>query len=593
MGKIKKHNKPDQNFRKITKKLLFDLSGPERKGIRNLYQSPKFTFTINPFTLKKIQPNTAQYVMFIDARINECYLNIKNFLEKNKHKISAVCSAGDADFIVEYSTNETSHNLFKKEIYDLLKTAPRESKDEGLIKSYKISKTHISKGTNNNFTELPNYELTNDEIQKLTLLQKDYTNKKNYEPIKDEKDVKKFLHDLKERQIILSYYIIGEQIRPVTKAYILMLYTKPGFADFIFQEPQIKESIIDFNMIAVDDAGDDEFYKLANFLIIAEFPSISDYHEWKEKMYKISLENNLQINVMTFITEHIVSEIPVGIGNYALFDEICKSYNTGLNDKVVFGHPYYYSELKTEYNICINLKTLKEHGFIIGEPGQGKTYTAMILAKKLFDKKKRVHIVDASGGISDKFKEVFPNLIDSDVVKHVEITDKLLNDFSLVKSHNIHFYQPEKDKLNAFAKNIFDYIISMANPDESRTTNDIVIFEEAHLLFRNEETKSSIMEAITISGRKGISIWFSTQKLSFFPSTLLSNLRNRIIHKIDNNEKSAVAELLRRSGEETIYENLEKELVSLQKTQAIVSFVYEKNGVDMELSPIKIGILKE
>jgi len=574
----------------ITKKMFTELSVSEKNLLKKHYSNIRPAFTINPYALQIIQKDVNNYILFIDARINSCYLKVKEHLEKNKHKISSFSSVGDADFIVEYSSTDLVHNRFKKEIYDLLETAPKEKPGEKLVESFKITKTFILKGTNNDYTQKNEYDLADDDIPKISQLQSDYTKKASIGALGGERKLKKFLHDIRDKQILLGYYIIGEPIKATIKAYVLLLYSRTGYEHILLRNKSVREKVVDFHAISID-SGDDEFYKQANFLITAEFNSILEYHVWKENLYISSKENEHQINVMTFILENVISDIPVGVGNYTLFDEVARNYNIGLNDKVFFGHPYYYEELKTQYNICINLSTLKENGFIIGEPGTGKTYTAMVLAKKFFDKQKRVHIVDCSGGISDKFNEVFPNN-SLDIVKNVELSKAKESGKIFPSSHNIFFYQPEdKKEYCDLVLDMANYITKMANPNENRVTTDILILEEAHLLFRDVEVTQAILECITISGRKGFSIWFSTQKLSHLPTTLLSNLRNRIVHKVDNAEKKLVYELLLSSGEENIYDNLEKELITLEKGQAIVSFVFPKNNLDIELSPLKIKIM--
>lgn len=590
MGKQKNNKgKPQYSVSALSKKMYLDLSNTERKFLRKHFFNFKPSFTINPFAIADIQKNTNFYVLFIDARINSCYLKVKELLEKNKHKFSSYSSIGDADFILEYIATEAMHNRIKKEIYDLLGTAPKEKPGEKLIESFKISKTFILKGSKNDYSARTDYELSDDDIPKISQIQSDYSNNLIIQGFGGQNKIKKFLTEIREKQIILGYYSLGESIKPTIKAYVLLLYSITGYEHFILRDKSISNKIVDFYSIKID-SGDDEFYKQANFLITAEFSSISEYHEWKEMLYKLSKENEYQINVMTFIIEHAISEVPIGIGNYGLFDEIAKYYNSGYNNKLIFGHPFYLDEIKQQYNICISLDTLKENGFIIGEPGTGKTYTAMVLAKKIFDKKKRVHIVDCSGGISEKFNEVFPD-ISTEIIKNVDVTD-FENGFYFSESNNIFFYQPQKNKYSELVIQMLNRIVGMNNPDEKRTTNDVIIFEEAHLILKDETTVKAISECITISGRKGFSIWLSTQKLSHIPTSLHSNLRNRIIHKVDIAEKGNIASLLLSSIEECLYDDLEKEVTSLKRGEAIVSFVFPKNNTENELSPIKINIVK-
>jgi len=586
-SKIEETSKQCINVIEISKKMFLALATKEKKVLKNYYNNFRPAFTLNPYAITFFQKNVSNYLLFIDTRINSCYLRVKEFLEKNGHKITSYCCVGDADFIVEYSATEMVHKHFKEEIFKLIIGAPRENDKEKLVESFKISKTFILKGTENNYSEKNEYELNTDEIQKISQIQSDYLKKNVFQ---NESQVKSFLQELRNRQILLGYYQLGDTTKATTKAYVLLLYTLPGYEHIVLKNKNIKDKIIDFHSINTDCVYD-EFYKKANFLITAQFCNIDEYHNWKENLYKLSKDNENQINVMTFILENKISEIPNGIGNYALFDEIAKSYNTGVNNKIIIGQPYYYSEIKNNYNICVHLNTLKENGFIIGEPGTGKTYTATVLSKKLFDKKKRVHIIDCTGGISGKFTEVFPDF-PKEFIKHVDTINLELQTELLDQSNHILFYQPRKEDYCKLASKIANHIIEVLNPDEIRTTNNIIIFEEAHLLFNDENTSKVLKESITISGRKGFSIWFSTQKLSHLPAALHSNLRNRIVHKVDNAEKKEVAKLLLSSDEESIYEDLEKELISLGKGQAIISLVFPQKPNDKELSPLKIIITK-
>jgi len=586
----KKSNKK-LDIKAISQKFFFDLNPSEQKALRDKYHHFGHAIILNPYARKYILKNTDDYVLFVDARRNDCYLDIKKLLEDNREKFSSFCCAGDADFIIEYSATENVHKAFLKEIYDLVKQAPKESETENLVETFKISKVFRTKGVDNNCPEnKPSYQVSEDDIQKLSQIQNDYTGKVSREIFNKNSELRRFLTGLKDEQIIMGYCPLGEQKITNIKSCVLLLYGNLGYENVIIRDTKIYNKIIDFYSISRVGSGD-PFYEYAKYLITAEFTDISEYNEWKEYLYKKSLDSGQTVNVMAFVYEKTISEIPMGIGDYALFDRIATSYSNNDNNNTLFlGNPYFFNTMKDKYKICMYMKTLKENGLIIGEPSTGKTFTAMIIAKKLYDRGKRVHIVDCTGGISNKFSEVYKTR--ANFIENVDVSnyDKS-NIFG--QENKIFFYMPDKDNYCHLTNYMLNHIIKMLDNDESRITNDILLFEEAHLLFNDETTIKSILECITISGRKGFSIWFSTQKLSSFPQRLLSNLKNKIIHRIDDADKKNVANILLINGGETIYNDLEHELVNLERGQAVVSFVFPVGTKDMELSPLKIKVMKE
>ena len=586
-----KKTKTNVDIKAISKKCFFDLSAYEQRTLRDSYRDFKHALVLNPYARAFIQKNTSDYISFIDARINSCYLIIKDFLEKNKEKISSYCCIGDADFIIEYSATEKIHRDLIKEIYDLMQSAPRENDADKLVEGYKILKVFRTRCIDNNFTEAQSYQISEDELQLLAQIQNDYTSQSAIDLFGSTNELKKFLHELKDNQILLGYCSLGEAKTQPTKSYVLLLYTKPGYENIIFRNKKLINNIVDFYSVDKDNIGD-QFYGYAKYLVTAEFANINDYHEWKESLYKLSEEAKHQVNFMTFIWEQTISENPMGIGDYTLFDRVARSYNTDSGDQAFIGYPYFFNILKNQYKININMNTLKENGLIIGEPGTGKTYTAMVFAKTIYDQKRRIHIVDCTGGISEKFSEVYPEIKDN-IIENVSLSAYDNRQFIFGQEDKIYFYQPEEEDYCKIAIKILKDIVKMKNPDESRKTSDIIIFEEAHLLFNDDRVRTAIQECIMISGRKGFSIWFSTQKLDAFPPRLLSNLRNRIIHRVDAVDKQRISELLLSNGKDTFYDDFEGELVTLDKGEAIVSFVAPSTSIDIELSPLKIKVTKK
>ena len=210
-----------RNLEVISKKMFLELSKPEATALKKAYNNFKPAFSLNPYAITFFQKSINNYLLFIDARINSCYLRVKEFLEKNKHKITSCCCVGDADFIVEYSATDIIHERFKKEIYDLMEKAPKENPKDKLVESFKLSKTFIFKGTENNYTERNEYELSQEEIQQISQIQGDYSKKNVFQ---NESQLKNFLHDLRDRQILLGYYPLGETVKPTGLCFII-IYT--------------------------------------------------------------------------------------------------------------------------------------------------------------------------------------------------------------------------------------------------------------------------------------------------------------------------------------------------------------------------------
>ena len=568
--------------------MFLKLDATERRLLKRSYRDFKPVFSLNPYARSYFQKNNFDYILFIDARINSCYIRIKDYLDKNKHRISACYCVGDADFIVEYSATELLHERIKKDIFNLMYKLPQED-DEQLVQAYKVIKVIRLKRTDVNFRRSQDYVLSLDEIAKVSSMQRDYSSSQVHKSFRSDQDIKDFLAEMRERQILLGYYSMGTPEFPVIRAYILLLFCRGAYDIFILRNLKLKEKIIDFSGIDIE-SGDPQFYGHANYLITAEFSNIDEYHEWKDYLYLESSKNEHQVNVQTFIVENLISEIPLGIDDYILFDDIAKGYNPSGNNKFFLGYPIFYRETKTEYKICMSTATLKENGLIIGEPGTGKTYTAMILANKLVRKGKRVHIIDCTGGIASKFNEVYPNSSNVSITRINTDNIKPANIFHSSGS-GIFFYQPAACKYSDVAKMFLNTILSMPNPDENRVTTDVVIFEEAHLLFDDEETNIAVRNCITICGRKGFGLWFSTQHLSSFPLALLPNLRNKIIHRVSHAEKDVVAHLLLENDGENIFGNLSDELANLSSGQAIISLVFPDGSRDVDRSPLKIQVI--
>ena len=99
------------------------------------------------------------------------------------------------------------------------------------------------------------------------------------------------------------------------------------------------------------------------------------------------------------------------------------------------------------------------------------------------------------------------------------------------------------------------------------------------------------MQVIKVAGRKGFSLWFSTQNFNHFPIVngvyLVNDLKNRIIQKIEDTEAENIALFLCENDKSSLIP-IREELKELTKGQALVSF-YQNNT---QLKPIKVAITK-
>jgi len=583
------------DLRTISCKNFLDLSAAHQKALRSHYSNFSPAIILNPYARKSISKDRRDYVLLIDARRNEFYFEIKKLLEESRDKFSSYCCTGDADFVVEYSATENVHKMLLKEIESLLEQAPSAIGEE-LVTVFEIEKVFRAKGTDNNCnSNKRNFNISEEDVQKLSQIQYDYditTSEEVRSLFGNKQSLQRFLSRLQTEQIIMGFCPLGKPKTLSTKLCVLLVYGDVGYENVILGDRRLSERVVDFYSVnkSVTDS-EDSFYKHVKHLIIAEFSNINEYGKWKEYLYKVSLEKRKNINVMTFAYEDTIAEIPMGLSDYALFDKVAKSYDTSGKNMIYMGFPYFLNALKENLKICLNTHTLKENGLIIGEPSSGKTFTAMIVAKKIFGNDRRVHVVDCTGDIANKFSEVYSEN-EKSIVETIDTFDPTRKNI-FGQNQKIHFYTPNRKNYCDLAKQMLQQIIDMQNPDTTRTTRDILIFEEAHLLFNDEATLKSILECITISGRKGFSIWFSTQKLSSFPQKLISNLRNKIVHRIDRSETKDVADMLLVRGEETLYTNLEEELVKLARGDAFVSFVFPDGAEEVERSPLKIKIMRE
>jgi len=570
---------------------FLDLSQQQKNLLNSLYLELLPAFTLNPHAIKYFQGQTDNYFIVIDVRLNSVYIRVKEFLNNNRDKISSYCCIGDADFIVEISATKPVYKNLEKQLFDLLDRTPIAPRDgeEKLIQSFSLPETHILKSKEVGIKR-DRYDLSSKEKQLMTKIQGSYASDNALDMFGGSKQRRKdFLNKLHTQGILLGYTYLGIR-KDTVKAYMLLQYTRPGYVEFILRTPEIVNKIVDFHSLKAE-CVDDKFYAQSNFLITGEFSNIDEYHKWKETLYYTSYKEEQQINIMTFIVENVISEHPRGIGNYALFEEIVQRYSKNCDNGILVGHPFYLNEEQKQSEICLNLSMLKEHGFIIGEPGTGKTYTAVSLINKISARGINVHIIDCSKGVRVKFAEVYPDFSPQKIIQ-ID-TEQQPSAAPLVEQGNgeIFVYEPSSTVYCDFVKKVFQFIIALEVKDNTRVTKDVIFFEEAHLFLRDEEANKEAINCITIAGRKGYSLWFLTQKLSHFGSKMLvSNIRNRVAHSVDSEAQLDVAALLVGDSSDSVIDDLPHELVNLGKGEAIVSFMRPQEGRDLALMPIKIKV---
>ena len=591
MARVSKKISPETIFNSAKKKCYFDLTTSEKRLMDSFFREGRilcYSYILNPAFLKKIQPNLNNYILFIDARRADFYTDIKNYILSRKAQLNGFFTTGDSDFIISYSSTEAIHNTIKTDLMELLNLAPKEDSQDELILSFKITQPLMLKGEfcSVGYNKGEDVITFNDKVKIASTLC-NYNSEKSIKKFTDKGKVKQFLTRLEKNDIIDGYYCITPPSQKL-KAVVLVLYTQPGYYDKVVKEKKsISKYIIDLFEIQADKINSG-FYTRANFAILGEFSSMAEYHKWKEEVYELSLGNSQKINFMTFIIEDVISEIPQTFGGLREFDDLCKLYNGSSQASIEIGHPFYYDEIEDSRMVKLKFENLKDHGMIIGYQGSGKTYTALELCKRFSFEGLKVHILDSTGGIQKKLNEDFPELIATGKVANLTIEKG--NKVILNNSKDLSLYKIDEDEYCNLVENILSDI-NKIDDSTGRKTTDIIIFEEALKLFNNVKTLEKIMQVIKVAGRKGFSLWFSTQNFNHFPIVngvyLVNDLKNRIIQKIEDTEAENIALFLCENDKSSLIP-IREELKELTKGQALVSF-YQNNT---QLKPIKVAITK-
>jgi hypothetical protein len=576
----------------IQHKSYFDLSGKQKMQFNELVKEKKIktlTFSINPNFLLKLQPNIHQYIMFIDARRADYYFKVKEYIEGKKEYVNAFFTTGDADYIVHYSTTEAIHNTIKKEILEILNKIIQVDDTEELIQCFRVSKQMMIKGKPSSSNIPDTDELTFDDRSKVAHLLNNYHSEKNTKRLGSPLLLKKFLKELERKDILENYYAITT-INSKIKAVVLILYTAPGFDNIFRTDREIAKNIIDLYEVKGDNLTDPWFQR-ANYAIFASFNSMNEYHSWKERVYTESLQISQTINFMTYVVEDTISEIPQSIGNLREFEELIIMYNKSPKaEKILMGKPFYYDEVEENQEVSLNAEFLKDQGMFIGYMGSGKTYTAVEFAKRLTKQGINVHFIDTTNGILKKIDEDFSELKGTDSLVQIEVNGK--EDVNLFNGGGkIYIYNVKGEEYPDFVASICTKIEGYGG-SPGRKTTDVIIFEEAHILFSDPKATKKIFKTIKFAGRNGCSLWFSTQKLADFPidgtnTNLASLLKNRVVQKIEPSEAESIAHFLSENDKAILYTTRES-LRKLNKGEALVSLYNDEK----QLKPIRIKFSK-
>ncbi|MBS1593176.1 MAG: DUF853 family protein [Bacteroidetes bacterium] len=579
-----------------TDKLLIDYNHSyfhfpksDRKIIDSLIESGEIknvTFVINPSFLEKLFPEINTYFIFIDTRRADFYEKVKEYL-KNRMEIlnSLWYLTGDMDFVISISTNDENYKAIRKDLKSLLAKAPKEKKDDDLVICYRINRLRKFKGKVLSDHNYDNQEtITAEDKSFISCLVSNYKSEKAKNLLGSQDKIKKYLDRLKDNNIIEHFYFIRGQRKNKIRVLVLFLYASPDYYESVISKDHaINKPILDFIELQMENV-DDVFYKKVDFYALAEFNDISEYHLWKDKIYQ-QTEYSSAVNLMSFVIEEVGVENPQAFGDFGEFDTLCKEY-APINNSVQIGYAVYNGVPDIDRSINLKLDSLKDQGMIIGYQGSGKTYTAFRFAAELLTHDVRVHFIDSTGGLNQKLKEDFPRLFSSGRVNVLEVTTNMQAE--LLKQSGISIYNIKPENYLAYMEKLLKQLES--HPESAgRKTTDVIILEEAHILFSNSKLVAEVFSLIKHIGRKGISIWFSTQNLSHFPKkenyNLISDLKNKIIHKIDSSEVEEIAKML--YGEDNGQDRsvIHSDLKSTKPGTAFVSF-YQGN----QLKPIKIKI---
>jgi hypothetical protein len=587
----------------LANKHYFELSSEDRKIANSLNQViESYSFIINPLTSKKIQPNVSDFIVFIDSRRADVYTQVRNYLNSRKHLFTSYCAIGDADFVIIFRGVDQVFEEFKSDMLRIHKKAPVEVSAKELINCYRVRNYHMLGGvTTNALADVEDDDLINDQdsIAEIDLLQRNYRSnivKKNYR----DNDVKNLLNRWRRKGVIANFNIIRDFIPYKIKAYILILYATPKIVNDIRQDKIIRKNIKDLFEVAADPDFGEKFYRMVNYILVAEFDNINSYHKWKETLYDMALEVD-NINVFTFVVEARISEVPLGLGRRHEYSKLCGLYS-GREQIIEIGYPSYLEKEDTTKTIGIDSDVIPLHGLICGEKETGKSTTVVTLATAVNKLSAAVHVIDLTKDATSKLKEVSKRLGISVVT--VDINNFINTTFDInAIERNIYLYDTSSEnETQKVAEKLLNSIKEIKGKE--RELKHMFLFEEAHTLFVNAVTLPSLLfSVIEYAGRKGVGLWFSTQKLSHLchdNKCLYNYLPNIILHKMTLEDEIKLGSTIL-SGfqkQQTFQEfeglyDLPTSIAQLNRGEAFVSFCRRHNGKTLSLPPLKVKMISE
>jgi hypothetical protein len=514
-------------------------------------------------------------------------------------------------YVISPEIEQDFNNKFRLDILNILRKGPVEKKYvPSLLTSFQITKPLILGGRSIKDEEIQDDEFIKDSsnLVKLEEAYIDYLSDQAKERLGGENNIKKFLKNLENKGIIISYKIIHKFAHFKCRFYITLSYCEPSSIDIIRNDKNLLKKIIDLYEITSHKDNVDVFDIHTTYLIIGEFSNLDDYHKWKEQLYDL-LKNTNTINVFSFPVEGTLQEGAHYISNFPRFYDVCHSYAIGLADaKIQIGNPIFRGEESiADLPIYLNLNVLNHHGLILGEPGTGKTWTMWLLAKQILDKGKTVHIIDPTGGAREKIEWFLKvgMLKEQYIRENIETIDflRFKNEINELPTGKIFIYKINVENIKKELPELFDkfkFLIEKreGSTQKERYIDNVVFFEEAHELFTLHKSYIDTASSLLVNAeRKGVSVWLSLHSPSQLSRSDASNdfmfickhLKNRIVHKISETDIQVVFDLLLKPElEEDYFYDMLKELSEIPKP--LYAFIKIKTNGNNYLSPLKIKI---
>lgn len=582
----------------LLRQSYYDLPKSARKVADSLEDERiirRYICHINPFLSKKLNLDLAQYYVLLDARGATPYAQIKSYLMSASVRpvVSSFCTTGDTDFVVTMFADEAGLKRFLEPIDEILQNCPETRANKEEIKNvYKVVVSAKAPCMLCGRKVRP-YEngspLTNSELE---YLQRDYRNAPQLKRLSREK-ASQYLDNLLSKNAICGCSVLTDFMAYQIRVYILLSLGSDQ-VETITDTRSIRDKIIALHTLQWIE-GSDEFYRRATTMIVASFSDMPEYHRWKEELYRL-----LPTNCFSFPVEAIISEHPSTVGNYLEYEELCHQYSEeDIPEKkqVFLGHPYYLGDIQKDKRVQMDVRFAREHGLILGSPNSGKTFTITKLAERIAKLGIKVDVIDMTGGISSTLRKLNTP---KKLLQKIPRTTNLKRVFSGGRQGIIRVFEPKSRKeLVRVIDALFTYI-EEAQDAEDRRISRIVFIDEAHIAFDDRALKQRLFSIIEFAGRRGVGLYFSTQKLSHIPQkgeagvnevNLANSLGNRIIHAVYSDEVRQVADLLKAAANDGVLYDVESELKALAPGEAFVALSRGGPGDSrLRLAPLKIKI---